>query len=279
MAGDRRLPDDDRRSCRSRCRRAGPTGCRRRRRRSSTSASQLFFPAALLVAVLGQRLWGVRLAVSRTLVWSMLTALLIAAYVLLVGLSSLLVPGVDDNVQRVAVTALVAAAIGPLRRFVQRRVDHLIHGEAREPMRMVGRIGRGIDASGTPTELLVGVLDDLVTSLRLNGATIDVNEHRRRGHRATIGDVSGDDELVLPLVLDEQLVGALTVWPRPANGSTGRPSGRWRRSCRPSPSPPSWPPPPRRCRTRAPASPAPATRSGAPCDASCTTGSARRSPA
>jgi signal transduction histidine kinase len=185
-------------------------------------ASQLFFPAALLVAVLGQRLWGVRLAVSRTLVWSMLTALLIGAYVLLVGLSSLLVPGVDDNVQRVAVTALVAAAIGPLRRFVQRRVDHLIHGEAREPMRMVGRIGRGIDASGTPTELLVGVLDDLVTSLRLNGATIDVNEHGGAGHRATTGDVSGDDELVLPLVLDEQLVGALTVWPRPGERLDGQ---------------------------------------------------------
>ena len=185
-------------------------------------ASQLFFPAALLVAVLGQRLWGVRLAVSRTLVWSMLTALLIGAYVLLVGLSSLLVPGVDDNVQRVAVTALVAAAIGPLRRFVQRRVDHLIHGEAREPMRMVDRIGRGIDASGTPTELLVGVLDDLVTSLRLNGATIDVNEPGGGGHRATTGDVSGDDELVLPLVLDEQLVGALTVWPRPGERLDGQ---------------------------------------------------------
>ena len=116
----------------------------------------------------------------------------------------------------------MAAAIGPLRRFVQRRVDHLIHGEAREPMRMVGRIGRGIDASGTPTELLVGVLDDLVTSLRLNGAMIDVDESGGAGLQATIGDVSGDDELVLPLVLDEQLVGALTVWPRPGERLDGQ---------------------------------------------------------
>jgi signal transduction histidine kinase len=184
--------------------------------------SQVFFPGALLVAVLGQRLWGVRLAVSRTLAWSILTVSLVTAYVLLVGLSSLLVPGVDDNVQRVAVTALVAAAIGPLRRFVQRRVDHLIHGDAREPMRMVDRIGRGIDVSGTPTELLVGVLGDLVASLRLNGATIDVNETGGETHRSTIGDVSGDDELVLPLVLDEQLVGALTVWPRPGERLDGQ---------------------------------------------------------
>jgi signal transduction histidine kinase len=183
--------------------------------------SQLFFPAALLVAVLGQRLWGVRIAVSRTLVWSLLTALLIASYVVLVGVSGLLIPGVDDDVERVAVTAIVAAAIGPLRRFVQRRVDHLIHGEAREPISVVDRIGRGIDASGTPTELLVGVLDDLVSSLRLSGAKIDVTDPTG-SHEASIGDISGDDELVLPLVLDDQLVGALRVWPRPGERLDGQ---------------------------------------------------------
>ena len=183
--------------------------------------SQLFFPAALLVAVLGQRLWGLRIAVSRTLVWSLLTALLIASYVILVGVSGLLIPGVDDDVERVAVTAIVAAAIGPLRRFVQRRVDHLIHGEAREPISVVDRIGRGIDASGTPTELLVGVLDDLVSSLRLSGAKIDVNDPTGT-HEAAIGDTTGDDELVLPLVLDDQLVGALRVWPRPGERLDGQ---------------------------------------------------------
>jgi signal transduction histidine kinase len=172
--------------------------------------------------VLGQRLWGVRIAVSRTVAWSILTALLVVCYVGLVGLSSLLLPGFDDDVERVVVTALVAAAIGPLRRFVQRRVDHLVHGDAREPIRVVDRIGRGIDASGTPNELLVGVLEDLVTSLRLRGARIDVAEAGRPGHQASFGDTSEDDEVMLPLVLDEQLIGALRVWPRPGERLDGQ---------------------------------------------------------
>lgn len=184
--------------------------------------SQLFFPAALLVAVLGQRLWGLRVAVSRTVAWSLLTALLIGSYVALVSLSGLLMPGVDDNVERVAVTALVAAAIGPLRRFVQRRVDHLVHGDAREPIRAVSRVGRGIDASGTPAELLAGVLDDLVASLRLAGAAIDVDGADESLHQASAGDISGDDEVAIPLVLDEQLVGALRVWPRPGERLDGQ---------------------------------------------------------
>ncbi len=146
--------------------------------------SQLFFPAALLVAVLGQRLWGLRLAVSRTLVWSLLTALLIAAYVLLVGLSSLL----DARRRRQRRNASPSPPSWPPRSG--RCGDSCNAGSttsstARRASRcgMVDRIGRGIDASGTPTELLVGVLDDLVTSLRLSGATIDVNDAGRRGHR------------------------------------------------------------------------------------------------
>ena len=187
--------------------------------------SQLFFPAALLVAVLGQRLWGLRLAVNRTVAWSLLTAVLIVAYVALVGLSSLLVPGIDDDVERVVATALIAAAIGPVRRFVQRRVDHLVHGESREPIRVVDRVGRGIGRRDSPTELLGGVLDDLVSSLRLDGAAIVVAERSGSDRTASFGNTSGDDGLVLPLVLDEELIGSLSAWPRPGerlDGATQR---------------------------------------------------------
>ena len=123
------------------------------------------------------------------------------------------------------------------------------------------------------------MLDDLVTSLRLNGATIDVNETGGAVHRATIGDVSGDDELVLPLVLDEQLVGALTVWPRPGerlDGQTERALAALVPTVAVAAKLASTA---EALATRAPASPSPATRSAAPCDANCTTGSGRRSPA
>lgn len=175
-------------------------------------ASQLLFPGALLVAVLRQRLWGLRLAVSRTLAWSLLTAGLVVGYVALVALSGLLLPDVEDGVEQVAVTALLAAAIGPLRRFVQRRVDHLVHGEGTEPTRVIGRVGRSIGAGGGPTELLEAVLRDLVAALRLRGATIDIATLRT----VAVGDTSDGfgDGLDVPLVLDDELVGGLHLWPR-----------------------------------------------------------------
>jgi signal transduction histidine kinase len=184
--------------------------------------SQLFFPAALLVAVLGQQLWGLRLAVSRTIAWSLLTALLIAGYAGLIAISGLLIPGVTDGVEQVAVTAILAAAIEPVRRFVQRRVDHLVHGDSNEPIRVVGRVGQSIGAGGTPAELLGGVLDDLVTSLRLRGAAIDVVGTTSTQRQAVTGDISGADELLVPLVLDDELVGSLHLWPRPGERIDGQ---------------------------------------------------------
>lgn len=178
-------------------------------------ASQLFFPGALLVAVLGQRLWGIRLAVSRTLAWSLLTGALIAGYVGLIALSGLLFPGVSDGIERVAVTALLAAAIDPLRRFVQRRVDHLVHGEGAEPIRVVGRVGRGIGAAATADDLLAAVVRELTVSLRLSGARIDVADSLDAPARSvTVGDLSGADALVVPLVLDDDVIGSLHLCPR-----------------------------------------------------------------
>lgn len=179
-------------------------------------ASQVFFPGALLVAVLGQRMWGVRLAISRTLVWSLLTASLVAGYVGLVALSGLLLPDVENGVEQVAVTALLAAAIGPLRRFVQRRVDHLVYGDSIEPTRVIGRVGRSIGAGGSPSELLEGVVCDLVTALRLRGAEIDVAAVGTDLQSVCVGDTSADesDRLDVPLVLDEVTIGCLRLWPR-----------------------------------------------------------------
>lgn len=183
-------------------------------------ASQLFFPAALLVAVLGQRLWGLRLAVRRTVAWSLITAALVAGYVALVALSGALFD-VQDGVEQVAVTALLAGAIEPLRRFVQRRVDHLVMGDATEPFRVVDRVGRSISAGGNPTELLGGVLADLVSSLRLRGAAIDV-AGGGASRRVATGDTSGGDELAVPLVLDDELVGGLLLYPRPGERIDGQ---------------------------------------------------------
>ncbi|MFP5488996.1 MAG: sensor histidine kinase, partial [Acidimicrobiia bacterium] len=176
--------------------------------------SQLFFPGALLVAVLGQRLWGLQLAVSRAVGWSILTSILLIGYVVVVAVIGLVFPELADGVGRVVAAALVAAAVDPARRFVQRRVDRLVHGDAREPFAAVARVGGRLSSARDPELLLSGLLDGVVESLRLAGASIDVTGPARAG-AITVGRVGGSDDVTLPLVFDDELVGGLTVTPRP----------------------------------------------------------------
>ena len=188
-------------------------------------ASQAFFPGAILVVVLGQRLWGVDLAVSRTLVWSLLTASVVGAYVLIVTVTTRVL-SIQDDVLQVVAAALVAAGCQPAKVWIQRRVDHLVHGAGRSPMRLVRDVGGGLDRVD-PGELLDEVVHSVRVSLRLSRATIVVGEERRQAatstdeHDDTSDPADADPAGIsahgrsIPLVVHQRDIGHLEVEPRP----------------------------------------------------------------
>lgn len=132
--------------------------------------AQAFFPAAILVAVLRQRLWGIDLAVSRALVAGLLTVVLVLVYVVVTTLVTRLLPG--DGLAQVVAAAAVAAAVQPSRLWVQTRVHRLVHGEAAQPDRAVRRLGTHLGAAGSPDELLSGLVENLGVALRLESVRL-----------------------------------------------------------------------------------------------------------
>lgn len=189
-------------------------------------ASQAFFPGAVLVVVLGQRLWGIDLAVSRMLVWTLMTATLTVAYVAVVTLLTTLLP-VRDGVLQVVATAFVAAGFQPVKLWVQGRVNRLVHGDASEPMRVVRRVGRRL-GSGAAQGLLEDVAHGVQTALRLGGVAVVVDRPAagpldgppegadRDGDRVLCSVGRSDGEgLEVPLVVHRVQVGRLVARPRP----------------------------------------------------------------
>lgn len=189
-------------------------------------ASQLFYPAAILVVVLGQRLWGVDVAVSRAVSWGLLTALLTVAYVTTVSVLSLLWPN-DSPVQQVVATAFVAAGFQPVKVWVQGRVDRLVHGDAAEPMNVVRRLGRRVGSSESPEGMLDDVVTGIRTSLRLRQVGIVVagthgDELLASSSDDGTGIERGPDTVELSLRVGEQEAGRLIVRPRPGERLDGR---------------------------------------------------------
>jgi hypothetical protein len=87
----------------------------------------MLFPISAAIAVLKYRLYDIDLVINRTLVYGLLTALLVLVYVGgVVGLGALLrvATGQDSNALGVAASTLaVAALFGPARRRIQGLID------------------------------------------------------------------------------------------------------------------------------------------------------------
>jgi signal transduction histidine kinase len=133
-------------------------------------ASQTIFPAAVLVAVLRNRMWGLRMVVSRAVLAGLMATGLLGLYLVVTLLLAQVLPG--DGVAQLLAAGAVAVAVQPARLVVSRRVHRLVYGDAADPGRVVRRLGSQLVGSATVEELLGGVTEDIGRSMRLESVTV-----------------------------------------------------------------------------------------------------------
>jgi hypothetical protein len=120
----------------------------------------LFVPVGVAVAVLRYRLWDLDRLVSRTVTYALVTALLVAPYLLILPVVSRLAG--DAGGLAVAATTLAAVALfAPLRRRVQDLVDRRFNRRRYDAARTVeafaARLREQVDLDALSTELLAVV--------------------------------------------------------------------------------------------------------------------------
>lgn len=184
--------------------------------------AQAFFPASVLVVVLRQRLWGLELTIRRTLVWALMTGLVIGAYVVGVLLLGTVMP-TTSAVPEAVVTVLLAAGFQPARAWVQGRVDRLVYGD--DGPRLIRQVADRLRAAERSTRMLDAVADGIADSLRLASATITltgVTPVPPRRAPAWEGPSARGPALVVCLDGGNGSVGELWAWPRPGERLDGR---------------------------------------------------------
>ncbi|MEV0273712.1 histidine kinase [Hamadaea sp. NPDC050747] len=116
-------------------------------------------PIAITIAILRYQLLDIRLVVSRTLLYLLLTLGVVVAYLGLVALFDALLRGVGAPL---AATLLIAILFNPVRVRLQRAVDHLLYGSRSDPVAAVTAVGARLAADD-----LGGVLTGIRETLRL----------------------------------------------------------------------------------------------------------------
>jgi signal transduction histidine kinase len=133
-------------------------------------ASQAVYPAAVLVAVLRGRMWGLGLVVSRTVVAALLTVGLLVIYLVATVLVSALLPG--EGVAHLVGAGVVAVAVQPARLWLQQRVHRLVYGVAADTTQLVRRLGTQLGLDGSAEELLHGLAADIGAAMRLESVRV-----------------------------------------------------------------------------------------------------------
>jgi signal transduction histidine kinase len=165
-------------------------------------------PVAVGVAVLQHRLYEVDVLVNRALLWTVLTAVVVGIYVLVVaGVGAMLNQAGAGWLPWVA-TAVVAVAFQPLREAIQRGVNRLTFGAWDDPQALVRALHTRLERAATPDGALHDVLAPTVASLRLAHLSVVASDG---GTLAAAGGPAPEDARRLPLVHAGTRVGELVV--------------------------------------------------------------------
>ncbi|WP_116947181.1 sensor histidine kinase [Jiangella endophytica] len=173
-------------------------------------------PLGIGIAVLRFRLGDLDLVVNRTLVWLVMTLLVLGVYAVGIGLAgSRLRSGGATVVASALATGLVAAGFDPARRAVQRAVDRLLFGDRDTPHLVLQRLGRRMQEAGDPGTMLDQLVVTLVDALRVPYARMVVDTSD--GSYVTAAHGRPQPELTtFALLAHGERVGSLEVAPRRA---------------------------------------------------------------
>jgi signal transduction histidine kinase len=132
----------------------------------SRAVGLVLVPLAVAVGVLRFRLLGIDVIVRRTLLYALLTGLVIAVYTATTALMSSVTPSVGTRT--VVAAALVAVLLVPLRDRLQRAVDRVVYGARRDPLRAVREVGTSMSAaSADPLPMVVQALAGSIRASRV----------------------------------------------------------------------------------------------------------------
>ena len=165
-------------------------------------------PAAIGVAILKHRLYDVDRLISRSLAYGLLTIAVVAVYAGLVAGLGLLIHQRNEGLAAVA-AATVAIALAPVRDRFQRAVDRLLYGQRGDPYAVVAGLGRRLEGSLPPEQVLPAVAETVARALKLPFVAITVDSAggaiiAESGHQV-------DEVITLPITYRGEGVGRLTA--------------------------------------------------------------------
>lgn len=180
-----------------------------------TSLMTLGIAAAISIAIVGYGLYGIDVLINRALVYTILTAIILLVYGVVVGGVNAFAQSQSNWAVAVVVTVAVVILFQPLRDRLQRGMNRLLYGQRDEPFEVLAQLGQQLEQTITPEAVYPTIVETVATALRLPYVGL---QEQTAGGLTTVsarGRLVGEP-LLLPLTYQGEVVGRLVVGPRSA---------------------------------------------------------------
>jgi len=187
---------------------------------------KLLFPISIAFAIRRHRLWNIDILINRALVYGALTTIIIAIYVIVVGVLGTVIQGRGNLLVSILATGLVAVLVQPLRDRLQRGVNRMMYGERDDPVTVLSRLGQRLEATLAPDAVLPSLVETVAQTLKLPYVAIETSD-QRLDSQPIVGSSSTNlaapriahgnppsEVIRFPLVYQSETIGQLLIAPR-----------------------------------------------------------------
>lgn len=175
-----------------------------------TNLAVLGIAIAAAVAIAGYRLYDIDIILNRTLVYGIMTGVVLLIYGIVVGGAGLLFQSQDNSLLVVLATGLVAILFQPIHARLQRGVNRLVYGRRDEPFEVLAQLGQRLEQTIAPDSAYPMIVETVAQALRLPYVAIQVDEGDAFVTAESYGKPDSDP-VSFPLNYQGEVVGRLLV--------------------------------------------------------------------
>jgi signal transduction histidine kinase len=177
-----------------------------------TTVGMLGIAAAAAVAIVGYGLYDVDILINRTLVYGVMTGVVLLIYAVVVGGAGLLFQTQGSPLLAILATALVAILFQPIYARLQRGVNRLLYGRRDEPFEVLARLGQQLEQTITADSAFPTIVETVAKAMRLPYVAIQTRQDSGRQTVESYGVPGREaDRVAYDLVFQGEVVGWLQV--------------------------------------------------------------------
>ena len=169
------------------------------------------------IAILRHRLFEIDIVIQRTLVYGVLTVLIVVIYIAIVGILGAIFHTQTNTISGLVATAVIAVLFQPVRNYLQRAANRLLYGERDDPTAVLTQLAQQVETADTPAAILPNLVQTIAYTLKIPHVAIWLPTHEDRFEPVAFWGQSPESVEILPLTYQLEEIGQLVVAPRSAD--------------------------------------------------------------